>query len=162
MVLDYGVIGNCRTLALVKKNTSIDWLCLPRFDSPSVFSKILDTEKGGSFRIIPVGEYEIKQEYIEDTNVIKTNFSSETAEFDVIDYFPYYNKGNVILRNSEIHRVIVRKRGNPIIKVLIDPKMEYNKYVPDKQIDSNKIIFSYKNTSLYLYSNLSLNTGILE
>ena len=154
--MDYGVIGNCRTLALVKKDTSIDWLCLPRFDSPSVFSKLLDDKNGGSFKIIPVGEYEIKQEYIENTNVIKTNFSNSTTEFDVIDYFPYYNKGYVTLRNSEVHRVIVRKRGKPIIKVLVDPKMEYNRYVPSKQIDNNKIIFSYKNTSLYLYSNLGL------
>ncbi len=157
MVLDYGVIGNCRTLALVKKDTSIDWLCLPKFDSPSLFSRILDTEKGGSFKIIPVGKYEIKQEYIENTNVIKTNFRNSTAEFDVIDYFPYYKKGDVTIRNSEVHRVIIRKHGNPIIKVLIDPKMEYNMYIPNKQIDNNKIVFSYKNTSLYLYSNLELN-----
>ncbi|EQD35435.1 Glycoside hydrolase 15-related protein, partial [mine drainage metagenome] len=154
--LDYGVIGNCRTIALVKRNTSIDWLCLPRFDSPSVFSKILDAEKGGSFMIVPVGEYGIKQAYIENTNVIKTTFYNSEAEFDVIDYLPYYKKGDVVLRNSEVHRVLIRKRGRPVIRILIEPRMEYNKYEPTKTIDGDKIAFSYKATSIYLYSNLGL------
>ncbi|MEM3019777.1 MAG: glycoside hydrolase family 15 protein [Candidatus Micrarchaeaceae archaeon] len=156
MSLDYGIIGNCRTVALVKSDTSIDWLCLPRFDSPSIFSKILDKENGGSFKICPVGEYSIKQSYVENTNVIKTTFYNSESEFDVIDYFPYYRKGNIILRNSEIHRVIVRRRGNPIVRVLINPIMEYNKYAPSKQIEEDRLVFSYKNTKLHIYSNLGL------
>ncbi len=156
LALDYGVIGNCSTLALVKKDTSMDWLCLPKFDSPSVFSKILDSDNGGSFKIIPVDEYEIKQEYIENTNVIKTTFSNSTSEFEVIDYFPYYKKGDETFRDSEVQRIIIRKRGNPIIKVLIKPKMEYNKYIPNKYIEDGKIIFSHKSISLYVYSNLNL------
>ena len=156
MSLDYGIIGNCRTVALVKSDTSIDWLCLPRFDSPSIFSKILDKEKGGSFKIYPVGEYSIKQSYVENTNVIKTTFYNSESEFDVIDYFPYYRKGSITLRNSEIHRVIVRRRGKPIVRVLINPIMEYNKYVPGKQIEGDRLVFSYKNTKLHIYSNLGL------
>ncbi len=156
MSLDYGIIGNCRTIALVKSDTSIDWLCLPRFDSPSIFSKILDKEKGGGFKICPVGEYSIKQSYVENTNVIKTTFSNSESEFDVIDYFPYYRKGGITLRNSEVHRVIVRRRGKPIVRVLINPIMEYNKYAPDKQIEEDKLVFSYKNIKLYIYSNLDL------
>ncbi|MEM0202164.1 MAG: glycoside hydrolase family 15 protein [Candidatus Micrarchaeaceae archaeon] len=154
--LDYGVIGNCRTVALVKRDTSIDWLCLPRFDSPSIFSRLLDDESGSSFKIIPVGEYEIKQAYIENTNVIKTTFFNSEAEFDVIDYFPYYNKGNVILRNSEVHRILIRKRGSPIVRILINPKMEYGKYAPNKTIEGNKLSFSYKATNVYIYSDLGL------
>ncbi len=156
MSLDYGIIGNCRTVALVKSDTSIDWLCLPRFDSPSIFSKILDKEKGGSFKIYPVGEYSIRQSYVENTNVIKTTFYNSESEFDVIDYFPYYRKGGITLRNSEIHRVIVRRRGKPIVRVLINPIMEYNKYVPGKQIEGDRLVFSYKNTKLHIYSNLGL------
>ena len=155
MGLDYGLIGNCRTVALVKSDTSIDWLCLPRFDSPSVFSKILDKKKGGSFKICPVGKYNTRQSYIKNTNVIKTTFYNSESEFDVIDYFPY-SKDNITVRNSEIHRVIVRKRGRPIIRVLIEPIMEYNKYTPRKWIEEDRLVFSYKNTKLHIYSNLGL------
>ncbi len=156
MSLDYGVIGNCRTIALISKNTSVDWLCLPRFDSPSLFSKLLDNENGGSFRIVPIGNYQIRQAYIEGTNVIRTTFYNSEAEFDVIDYFPYYIKGTVTIRNSEVHRVIIRKRGEPKIQVIIDPKMEYNRYAPQKRIEGNRLAFSYKSANLYLYSNLDL------
>ncbi|EQD27798.1 glycosyl hydrolase, family 15, partial [mine drainage metagenome] len=106
--------------------------------------------------IVPVGEYGIKQAYIENTNVIKTTFYNSEAEFDVIDYLPYYKKGDVVLRNSEVHRVLIRKRGRPVIRILIEPRMEYNKYEPTKTIDGDKIAFSYKATSIYLYSNLGL------
>jgi len=61
--LNYGVIGNCRTAALVSDEGAIEWMCLPKFDSASVFSKILDKEKGGEFGIIPSGAYEIKQAF---------------------------------------------------------------------------------------------------
>ena len=68
MPLDYGIIGNCRTAALIKSDASMDWCCFPRFDSPSVFAKLLD-EEGGSFSIISSGKYKITQNYIEKTNV---------------------------------------------------------------------------------------------
>lgn len=66
--LEYGIIGNCRTAAIVSKEASIDWLCFPRFDSPSVFAKMLDTGKGGSCSIKPVGPHKTSQEYLRDTN----------------------------------------------------------------------------------------------
>ena len=67
--LDYGIIGNCKSAALISRNGSIDWCCLPDFDSPSVFAKILDSEKGGFFAIEPVGKYSIQQKYLERTNI---------------------------------------------------------------------------------------------
>jgi len=71
----YGVIGNLRTAALVGLDGSIDWLCLPRFDSPSVFAAILDDAIGGRFRIAPLVEgARQKQFYWPDTNVLVTRF----------------------------------------------------------------------------------------
>ena len=68
---NYGVIGDMHTAALVGMDGSIDWLCLPRFDSPSVFAAILDDEKGGRFKISPPrGELTAKQLYWPDTNVL--------------------------------------------------------------------------------------------
>ena len=68
---DYGIIGNMRTVALVGMNGSIDWLCWPHFDSPSVFAAILDDGKGGRFSISPIETEGVnrKQLYWPDTNV---------------------------------------------------------------------------------------------
>jgi len=72
---NYGVIGNLRTAALVGMDGSIDWLCLPHFDSPSVFAAILDDAKGGRFRIAPTGDqFRHKQFYWPDTNILITRF----------------------------------------------------------------------------------------
>src|SRR5436190_9617257 len=74
---DYALIGDLHTVALVGKNGSIDWCCLPRFDSPSVFGALLDAGKGGFFRISPSGqEHNIahKQLYLLETNIILTSF----------------------------------------------------------------------------------------
>ena len=74
---NYGVIGNLCTAALVGMDGSIDWLCLPRFDSPSVFAAILDDAKGGRFRIAPtVKRARHKQFYWPDTNILITRFLS--------------------------------------------------------------------------------------
>src|SRR5947209_16835229 len=73
---DYGLIGNLHTVALVGKNGSIDWCCIPRFDAPSVFGALLDAEKGGFFRIAPpdTPDMERKQLYLPDTNILITRF----------------------------------------------------------------------------------------
>jgi GH15 family glucan-1,4-alpha-glucosidase len=70
----YGVIGDTRTAALVGVDGSIDWCCFPRFDSPSVFGAILDVERGGRFRIQPVGGYTSTQRYFPLTNILVTTF----------------------------------------------------------------------------------------
>ena len=76
---NYGVIGDLHTAALVGTDGSIDWLCLPRFDSPSVFAAILDDKKGGHFKIAPVGdEVSRKQFYCPDTNILDTRFFTRT------------------------------------------------------------------------------------
>ena len=86
---DYGAVGNMRTLALVGKNGSIDWLCFPEFDSPSVFAALLDDRKGGYFRICPAaGDVTQKQHYWPDTNVLVTRFFSDGGVGEIVDYMP--------------------------------------------------------------------------
>lgn len=75
--LNYGVIGNCSTAALISESGNIEWLCFPHFDSPSVFAALLDREKGGSFGIEPEGEYRISQAYVPHTNILSTTFEGE-------------------------------------------------------------------------------------
>ncbi len=85
----YGIIGNMRTAALVGMNGSIDWLCLPHFDSPSVFAAILDDRKGGRFQIAPAGEnFRNKQFYWPDTNILVTRFLHTDGIGEIEDYMP--------------------------------------------------------------------------
>lgn len=84
---DYGIIGNLHTTALVSLYASIDYMCFPRFDSPSVFCKLLDAEKGGYFSITPqMSDVVTKQLYLPDTNVLVTRFFSDEGIAEVIDY----------------------------------------------------------------------------
>ena len=83
------MIGDLHTVALVGLNGSIDWMCFPHFDSPSVFAAILDDEKGGRFQIAPVGEdVTRKQMYLPDTNVLLTRFLSPDGVAEVTDFMP--------------------------------------------------------------------------
>ena len=75
---NYGIVGNLHTVALVSLNASIDFLSFPRFDSPTVFCKLLDADKGGSFSLIPQMKNMVtKQLYLPDTNVLVTRFFAE-------------------------------------------------------------------------------------
>lgn len=84
----YGVIGDMHSVALVGRNGSIDWFCYPHFDSPSVFARILDAERGGHFRIAPKGECSTRQYYLPDTNVLVTRFAQAEATAELIDFMP--------------------------------------------------------------------------
>jgi len=82
--LNYGAIGNCRTAALISEKGSIDWFCIPEFDSPSIFAKILDKDKGGCLSFIVDDKYRTSQKYIEHTNILSTTFESDEGGFEVI------------------------------------------------------------------------------
>jgi GH15 family glucan-1,4-alpha-glucosidase len=85
---DYAVIGDLHSVALVGTDGSIDWCCLPHFDSPSVFAAILDEEKGGYFKISAIAPAHCKQLYLPETNVLITRFLSDEGIAEVIDFMP--------------------------------------------------------------------------
>ncbi|HWB86258.1 MAG TPA: glycoside hydrolase family 15 protein [Bryobacteraceae bacterium] len=86
---DYGIIGDLHSVALVGKNGSIDWCCLPRFDSPSLFAAILDDQKGGRFSIAPADDdVSVKQIYLPETNVLVTRFFTGSGMAEVTDFMP--------------------------------------------------------------------------
>lgn len=85
---DYGIIGDLHSIALVGIDGSIDWCCLPDFDSPSVFAALLDDKKGGFFKISPMGELRCKQLYLPETNVLITRFFSDEGIAEIIDFMP--------------------------------------------------------------------------
>ncbi len=160
--LDYGVIGNCKTAALVSKNGSIDWLCFPIFDSPSVFSKILDEEKGGCFAFIVSDKYKTSQKYFKGTNILCTQFRSDEGSFEVLDFMPRYRTFHESHYNpAEIYRYIRPLEGKPRFRILYDPKMNYGKEeVTNRKFPDFIRSFSIENgnNNVYLYSSFDFDT----
>lgn len=156
--LDYGIIGNCLTAALVSKKGSIDWCCLPKFDSPSVFAKLLDEEKGGSFSIEVDESYEISQKYLPKTNILVTKFESTDSAFEIRDFMPrYYEDSGKLHTPLSLIRYMALLKGTPKFRVKYDPKIGYAKEetisrIKDNYIKSHTIEGMYD--SVYLYSNL--------
>ena len=120
---NYGIIGNLRTAALVGMDGSIDWLCLPYFDSPSVFAAILDDRKGGRFRIAPAGEdFRRKQFYWPDTAVLVTRFLDDDGVGEVEDYMPVGGAGTV---PDELVRRVRVVRGRVAFRLECRPAFDY-------------------------------------
>ncbi|HEX2393947.1 MAG TPA: trehalase-like domain-containing protein, partial [Bacteroidales bacterium] len=156
--LNYGVIGNCRSSALISNKGSIDWCCMPDFDSPSVFAKLLDKEKGGSFSFEVESNYFITQEYIRNTNILKTVYKSEDGIFEVIDFMPRYQiSERAHFMPSEIHRYVRYLSGNPIFRVDYNPLLNYARDEVSHVIQDNHIrtySMQWPTDCIYLYSSL--------
>ena len=163
--LNYGIIGNCKSSALINEDSSIDWCCLPQFDSPSVFGKILDEKIGGSFKISCDKSYKITQKYLDKTCILKTKFDNGLDSFELLDYMPRFQKENgVYYAPPEICRILKLIKGNPKLKILYDPKLEYS-IGKTNNYEKNDFIVSVVNEerydTLYLYTDLN-KKSILE
>ena len=119
---DYGVIGDLHTVALVGKDGSIDFLCLPSFDSPSVFAALLDADRGGRFQIAPrLDDAVHRQLYLPDTNVLLTRFLSDGGVAEVSDFMPVEDAGvahNLVRRAKTV-------RGEVRFCMRCDPRFDY-------------------------------------
>lgn len=156
--LDYGIIGNCQSAALISKTGSIDWSCLPVFDSPSVFAKILDDEIGGSFSLEVSDQYVVTQEYLKNTCILITTFTSEEGVFELHDFMPRYHKANGSYHHPpEIIRYVKLLSGNPVFKTNYNPKLEYALDETITHIKNDFIVSLTDKDSydtLFLYTNL--------
>src|SRR5215469_7444999 len=125
---DYAVIGNLHTVALVGKNGSIDWCCIPRFDSPSVFGSLLDAGKGGFFRISPVLDDGVRvghrQLYLPETNILITRFLAEEGVGEITDFMPVKLSRQVDHQHN-IMRAVSVVRGTLTFEIACRPAFNF-------------------------------------
>jgi len=120
---NYGVIGNMQSIALVGMNGSIDFLCYPDFDSPTVFAALLDDQRGGRFEIRPqLTNMRVRQLYLPDTNILLTRFLAEEGVAELMDYMPIEKNG---AQPNEIVRMVSVIRGNVRFNMRCQPRFNY-------------------------------------
>jgi GH15 family glucan-1,4-alpha-glucosidase len=144
----YGIVGNMRTAALVGIDGSLDWLCLPHFDSPSVFAALLDDRKGGRFRIAPAGDdFRRKQFYWPDTPILITRFLHEDGVGEVEDYMPVGGAGAV---PDELIRRVRVVRGSVSFRLECYPAFDYARATHQSHLDVHGARFEGPGLSLGL------------
>jgi GH15 family glucan-1,4-alpha-glucosidase len=120
---NYGVIGNMQSIALVGMDGSIDFLCYPDFDSPTVFAALLDDKEGGSFRIQPkLRNMRIRQLYLPDTNILLTRFLAEEGVAELTDFMPIEQEAK---QPNEIVRMVSVIRGTVYFKMCCQPRFNF-------------------------------------
>jgi GH15 family glucan-1,4-alpha-glucosidase len=121
---DYGFIGDCRTAALVSREGSIDWLCLPNFDSPAIFARLLDPA-GGCFSVRPRDPFTSKRRYLDGTCVLETTFEARGGQVRIFDLMPILNDSNGLSPMREVLRIIEGVSGEVELTLSIDPRPGY-------------------------------------
>jgi GH15 family glucan-1,4-alpha-glucosidase len=128
---DYAVIGDCRTAALVSKYGCIDWLCWPRFDSPSIFAALLDRDRGGYWKIAPAEPFSIEREYLNASNVLQTRFQTSSGTVALLDLMPVRDTTQaVMVPDHEIIRQISCTTGQVEIEIDLTPRANYGERIP--------------------------------
>ncbi|GLH73906.1 glucoamylase [Geothrix limicola] len=127
-LLNHGLIGNGSLLALVSPTSAIEWLCLPRFDGPSVFARLLDAESGGVFRILSAGaETTGEMAYEPNTNVLCTRFTQEEGSWELIDFAPRLPKGWGEETPIRLTRLLRPLGGRVRLSIDFDPRLDYGR-----------------------------------
>ncbi len=153
---DHGVIGDLHTAALVGTDGTIDWLCMPAFDSPSVFCAILDDEKGGHFSLHPVEYIRSQQLYLPDTNVLLTRFLASDGMAEALDFMP-------ILEGSQERHRLVRNvrviRGKMTFDAECRPAFDYARKDHSISLGKGGAVFASDDTCLGLATDIRLEEG---
>ncbi len=142
-IADHGVIGNCHTAALITSRGSMDWLCWPRFDSPSLFARLLDLEKGGQWAIHPEGAFHSSHEYVPDTNVLATTFTCDAGRVRLWDAM---NTANADPVNGSAHagyvlRIVECLDGEVPMVSACSPRPDYGRAEPLFRTDGQDVHF---------------------
>lgn len=157
-VYETGIIGNCGFLAHVNKNTNIDWLCWPRFDSTFIFGGLLDTKKGGEFNIRPEGDFTSNQYYLENTNVLITEITLANGEsYRVTDFAPRFFEHQRYYKPLMLVRKVEAIEGSPRITVKCSPVSDYGETRLTVNRGSNHIQFLGGDERIRLTTNIPIS-----
>jgi GH15 family glucan-1,4-alpha-glucosidase len=149
-IAEHALIGDLQTAALVTTDGSVDWLCLPRFDSPSVFAALLDDERGGRFRIRPAGvEYTTKQMYHPDSAVVLTRFFTEAGVGQVVDFMP--QAGSTATNHHRLVRMVHCVRGRMSFEVELAPRFDYGRQAHRVDVTESGAVFATDELALTLH-----------
>jgi GH15 family glucan-1,4-alpha-glucosidase len=156
---DYGIIGDLHTVALIGKNGSIDWCCIPRFDAPSIFGALLDVDKGGSFSIHPVFPETTtvgrRQLYLPETNILVTRFLTADGVGEITDFMPIKKPGSKVLQHHIIREVKV-VRGSLPFEMLCRPAFNYARDAHTVSLAQHGAVFHSQSLHLALASTIPL------
>jgi len=153
--LDHAAVGNGRVIALVSPTSAIEWFCVPRFDSPSVFGRLLDAAKGGVFRIMPDGEERRgRQRYVANTNVAVTRLDAVDGALDVHDFAPRIPQGTGVHAPVELVRLVEPVGGTPTIVVDFDPRPDYARVTPSLVATSWGLTVQAGGSRMHLVTNV--------
>ncbi|HZC77122.1 MAG TPA: trehalase-like domain-containing protein, partial [Ktedonobacterales bacterium] len=158
-ISDYGIIGDCRTAALVGPDGSIDWCCMPHFDSPAVLLRLLDADKGGFFRVRPDSAATTRMEYLPGTNILETTFATDEGRLRLVDFMPIRPRkeqasqvdelrlalsltpharlaeierqlGNDVAAAHRINRMVTCLAGNVTVELMLKATFDYARATP--------------------------------
>lgn len=155
---NYGLIGDTRSAALVSITGSLDWLCFPIFDSPTIFAALLDEERGGRFSIgpdQPDAGLTHKQFYWPDTNVLVTRFLTEEGVGEVLDFMPIGEGGDRDGR-TQIIRQITMRRGSLRFALRCQPAFNYGRDAHEATATAGGVVFTGPDLAMELASPLPL------
>src|SRR5579859_4652791 len=162
-IQDYGVVGDCRAIALVSRCGSMDWLCWPRFDSPAIFSRILDADKGGCWSIAPSESYQARRSYIGDSNVLKTEFISAGGRATLTDLMVVAGedfKRASLFPAHEIVRQVECTEGEITIEINLQPRSNYGETaVRIRDAGKHGLRMEIGRGAYWLRSNIPLKIG---
>jgi GH15 family glucan-1,4-alpha-glucosidase len=139
---DHAVIGDLHTVALVATDGTIDWCCMPRFDSPAVFGSLLDARKGGSFSV-QCDTPKTKQLYMPDSNVLVTRYLGRDSVGEVVDFMVPHEKGSPTARHHVLVRRLRAVNGTVEFHVRCCPAFDYARAAHAVQrVDDSGVVFS--------------------
>jgi GH15 family glucan-1,4-alpha-glucosidase len=145
-IAGYAAIGCTRSVALISRGGSIDWLCWPRFDSASIFGRILDADKGGFFAIRPAVAHEAKRRYLDGTNVIETTFTTESGVARLVDLMPVMTEEEKKKHLSPFRQLLRRievVQGEVPLEVVFAPRPDYGRMVPKLELRRDAVVCSW-------------------